>query len=102
MSMLRTPRRSALSTAGTNGGTIRVRGGFIPNVLLARCGRPIEIVFIREESAPCSEYVIFPSFGKSAMLPRGARIVVELPPSPPGSYEFTCSMKVLRGTLVVQ
>ncbi len=79
-----------------------VRGGYRPDVLHVRAGEPIRVVFRREESARCSERVVFPAFGKSAMLPRGEPVVVELPPASPGTYEFTCALNMLHGTLVVE
>ncbi len=99
---IRTSLRQARPLGGTDGPLIRVRGGYSPDVVHARAGEPIRITFLREETASCSERVVFPAFGKSAMLPHGTRIVVELPPCPPGTYPFTCEMDVLRGTLVVE
>lgn len=87
--------------AHAGGSFVRVRGGYTPDVVYALAGEPIRLTFLREESAACSEWVVFPAFGKNTMLPRGERVVVELPPSPPGTYEFTCAMNMLRGTLVV-
>lgn len=88
--------------AATEQTFVRVRGGYSPDVIHARPGEPIRITFRREETASCSERVVFPAFGKSTMLPYGERVVVELPPSPRGTYEFTCAMNMLRGTLVVE
>lgn len=79
-----------------------VRGGYHPDVLHVRAGETIRIVFRREESAHCSERVVFPAFGKSAMLPRGEQVIVELPPTSPGTYEFTCALNMLHGTLIVE
>lgn len=95
---MRIARRPAVPSGG---GVVRVRGGYEPDVVRARAGEPIRIAFVREETASCSERVMFPAFGKSAMLPCGQRIVVELPPVAPGVYEFTCAMNTLRGTLIV-
>ena len=81
---------------------VRVRGGYVPDVLYARAGEPLRISFLREESAPCSERVVFPDFGKSAMLPRGELVTVELPAAEPGRYAFTCAMNMLHGTLIVE
>lgn len=81
---------------------VRVRGGYHPALVRVRAEEPIRIAFLREERAACSERVLFPAFGRSAMLPAGERVVVELPPSPPGRYEFTCALDMLRGTLVVE
>ena len=80
---------------------IRVHGGYQPNVVHANVGEPIRLLFRREETAACSERVVFPSLGKSAMLPPYEDVLVELHPPGPGSYEFTCAMGMLHGTLVV-
>lgn len=48
---------------------VRVRGGFLPDVIEARPGERLRLVFRREETAACSERVVLPSFGKSVMLP---------------------------------
>jgi len=80
---------------------VRVLGGYIPDTIRAEAGVPLRIVFRREESAPCSEQVVFPAFGKSATLPPGEKVAVDLLPEVPGEYEFTCAMGMLRGKLVV-
>ena len=80
---------------------VRVRGGYEPDTIFGRVGEPLRIVFRREETAPCSERVVFPAFGKSAMLPPYQDVLVELPPADPGVYEFTCQLGVLHGTLVI-
>jgi hypothetical protein len=78
-----------------------VRGGYEPEVLYASVGEPLRIVFSREETAPCSERVLFPEFGRSAMLPPFEDVALELVPERAGEYEFTCQLGVLRGKLVV-
>lgn len=80
---------------------VRVRGGYLPDTIRAEAGVPVRIVFRRDESAACSEQVVFPAFGKSAMLPPGENVAVDLLAPEPGEYEFTCGMNMLRGTLVV-
>lgn len=80
---------------------VGVRGGYDPDAIRADTGVTLQVLFRREESAACSEQVVFPAFGKSATLPRGEQVVVDLLPDRPGEYEFTCGMGVLRGRLVV-
>jgi plastocyanin domain-containing protein len=81
---------------------VRVLGGYQPDTIRAEVGVPLRIVFRREESAACSEQVVFPAFGKSATLPPGERVAVDLLPEKPGEYEFTCAMGMLRGRLIVE
>lgn len=80
---------------------VRVRGGYEPSVLHARVGEPLRIVFSREETASCSEHVVFPAFGRSAMLPPFESVALEVVPEHAGDYEFTCQLGMLRGLLVV-
>lgn len=84
------------------GATVRVRGGYRPDTVVVAAGEPARITFRREETAACSEQVVFPAFGKTATLPVGEDVVVELPAAEPGEYGFTCGMQMLRGTLVVR
>jgi plastocyanin domain-containing protein len=81
---------------------IRVCGGYLPDTIHAEAGVPLRLVFLREETSSCSEQVIFPAFGKSAMLPTGEAVAVDLLPEMPGEYEFTCAMGMLHGRLIVE
>jgi plastocyanin domain-containing protein len=103
MTLLSTSRRPrARSATGTSKETlVRVRGGYEPSIIHVRAGVPVRLIFLREETASCSEQVVFPDFGKSAMLPPGRKVTVELAACAPGTYEFTCAMGILHGSLVV-
>lgn len=81
---------------------IRVRGAFFPDVIEARPGERLRLVFRREETAACSERVVIPSLGKSVMLPPFEDVAVDLGPMPPGEHEFTCQLGVLRGRILVR
>jgi len=80
---------------------IRVKGGFEPDTIVHRVGEPLQLVFRREETASCSERVVFPELGRSATLPPFQDVSLELWPRSPGEYTFTCQLGVLRGRLVV-
>jgi len=80
---------------------IRVKGGYEPDTVIARADQPIRLVFRREETASCSERVVFPDLGRSATLPPFQDVSVELGPQLAGEYAFTCQLGVLRGRLVV-
>lgn len=80
---------------------VRVKGGYRPSVVHGRVGELLRMIFSREETASCSEHVVFPAFGKSAMLPPFEDVVIELVPKHAGEYEFTCQMGMLRGRLVI-
>lgn len=80
---------------------VRVKGGYQPSLVYGQVGEPLRIIFSREETASCSEHVVFPAFGKSAMLPAFEEVALELMPDRAGEYEFTCQLGVIHGRLVV-
>jgi plastocyanin domain-containing protein len=81
---------------------IRVSGGYQPAEVHVSAGQPVLLIFRREETALCSERVVFPDYGISVTLPPFEEISVELPASEPGEHEFTCEMQMLHGWVVVE
>jgi plastocyanin domain-containing protein len=88
---------------GYSGGCawVQIRGGFFPDLIEARSGERLRLVFRREETAPCSEQVVIASLGKSVTLPPFEDVPVDLGPLPPGEHEFRCELGVLRGRIIV-
>lgn len=80
---------------------IRVHEGYEPDEVHVPAGRPARLVFFRDETAPCSERIVFPDFGLSIGLPPFQEIAVDLPAAAPGEHPFTCEMEMLHGRLVV-
>ena len=98
-------RRAVAAVAGSAGVqevTIAVRGGYDPAVVRVQRGRPVRLVFDRQETAGCSEEVVIPDFGVRRFLPAHERTTVEFTPTEAGRFEFTCGMGMLRGTVVVE
>lgn len=99
-------RSTGVSAAETSGGyqeaMILVKGGYTPDTIIVRSGRPVRLNFRREETASCSDKVIFADFQKSADLPTGETVAVELMPTEPGEFVFACPMGMFRGRLVVE
>ncbi len=94
--------RATVASSGYQEAMVLVKGGYTPDVIVVQHGRPVRLNFRREETAACSEMVVFGDFGKSARLPTGETVPVEFLPEKPGEHEFTCQMGMLRGKLVVQ
>lgn len=98
-------RRSAVR-AVTAGGVqevpIVVAGGYDPAEIRVRAGTPVRLLFERRETSPCSEEVVLPDFGVERFLPAHRTTAVDLLPEQPGTYEFTCGMRMLRGRLTVE
>ncbi len=81
---------------------ILVKGGYTPDTIVVRHGKPVRINFRREETAGCSDKVLFPDFQKSADLPTGEAVTVEFLPKEPGEHVFSCPMGMFRGRLIVE
>jgi plastocyanin domain-containing protein len=96
------PQTAAEIVGGTQRLRVTVKGGYSPDTLVVRRGRPVRIEFDRQESASCSDTVVFSDFGISQPLPAFKTTPVEFTPEKAGTYEFTCGMNMLRGRLVVE
>ena len=94
--------RAAETSSGHQEAMILVKGGYTPDTIIVRHGRPVRLNFRREETAACSEKVILADFGKSADLPTGETVPVEFVPDKTGEYEFACAMGMFRGKLIVE
>lgn len=91
-----------VATGGVQEVLIKVKGGYSPDVIVVEAGKPVRLKFHREETALCSEQVLFPEFNKQATLTAFQTVPVEFTPEKPGEYGFQCGMGMLRGKLVVE
>lgn len=94
--------RAATVSDGYQELMVLVKGGYTPDTIRVVAGRPVRLLFRREETSVCSEQVLIPAFGRSAALPTGKVVAVEFLPTEPGEHEFTCQMGMLRGRIVVE
>jgi len=81
---------------------VLVKGGYTPDVIVVEAGKPVRLMFVRQESASCTEMVLLPDFGKSATLPEGEPVAVEFLPKTPGEHELACQMGMIRGKVLVE
>lgn len=89
-------------SSGFQEARIKVKSGYTPDTIVVQAGKPVRLVFIREETSSCSEIVVFPDFQKSASLPYGKNTTVELLPQRTGIFSFTCQMGMYKGKMVVK
>jgi plastocyanin domain-containing protein len=92
---------AGVTSDGIQEAFIVVKGGYSPDTIRVSAGRPVRLIFNRQESDPCSERVVFDTFGVSAELPRGSNVPIDFTPDEVGVFEFACQMGMLRGTVVV-
>ncbi len=94
--------RAAVVSDGYQELMVLVKGGYTPDTIRVVAGRPVRLLFRREETSVCSEQVVIPAFNRSAALPTGKVVAVEFLPTQPGEHEFTCQMGMLRGRILVE
>ena len=100
-------RPGAVTAAAAGQGGVQeirvlVKGGYTPDTILVQAGKPVRLQFYRDETADCSERVVFEAFGINQALPAFQTTTVEFTPKTPGEYPFRCGMNMLKGLLVVE
>ncbi|HML90827.1 cupredoxin domain-containing protein [Methyloceanibacter sp.] len=94
--------RATEMSGGYQEAMILVRGGYTPDTIIVNRDKPVRLNFRREETASCSDKVVFEHFNKSAELPAGELVEVVLVPKEAGEFSFACPMGMIRGRLIVE
>jgi len=81
---------------------VLVKDGYHPNVIPVEAGRPVRLVFYRDETADCSAQLVFEELHIDRELPAFERTMVEFTPHEPGDYHFRCGKSVIRGRVVAE
>jgi Cu+-exporting ATPase len=99
------PRSGVAAVVATDGAqTVRIKvlGGYDPQTVRAKRGKPLRLVFDRKETSPCSEEVVIAEFGVRQFLAPHKETTVAISPDRAGTFEITCGMSMLHGKLVVE
>jgi len=98
-------RPAAAAVQSAEGGealTIRVESGvYLPSRIQLPAEEPATLRFLRKDSTPCAEMVLFDELEIAQELALDRTTDVHLPPLPAGRYPFTCQMKMYRGELEI-
>jgi hypothetical protein len=73
--------------------------GYVPNVVYAKAGVPIEITFAQGDG--CYAEIMFPEFGVFEDLTQGP-VTITLPALEPGEYGWSCGMQMVYGAIIVE
>ena len=93
---------AAVGEAGVQEVKVVVEGGYAPDVIVVKQGKPVRLDFYRNETASCSDRVIFGDFGIARDLPAFKTTSIEFTPDKAGEFTFACGMNMMRGKLVVE
>jgi len=96
------PARSAPSKGVVQEVRVVVKDGYEPATIFVEAGRPVRLYFYRDETAECSERVVFEGLDIDEELPAFQTTAVQFTPKEPGDYPFRCGKKVLRGRVVAE
>src|SRR6187551_2450503 len=98
------PKERVAASVGTGGVQevkVTVKGGYAPDVIVVKQGRPVRLDFYRDETASCSDRVVFGDFGIARDLPAFQTTSIQFTPGKTGEFTFACGMNMMRGKLVV-
>jgi plastocyanin domain-containing protein len=95
---MHTAERDAAS--GIQERVVRLQEGYTPATVRVKAGRPVRLVFDRQEVSGCSEVVSIAVLGVRTELPPFQTTVVEFTPGEPGRYTLTCGMGIDRGEII--
>ena len=93
---------ATVSEGGVQEINVTVKGGYSPDVIVVKKNQPVRLNFYRDETASCSETVVFSDFGIAKDLPPFKTTPIEFTPDKTGEFNFVCGMNMLRGKLIVE
>lgn len=93
---------ASISQTGVQQIKVTVKGGYSPDVIVVKQGIPVRLDFYRDETASCTEQVVFGDFGIARDLPAFQTTPIEFTPDKAGEFIFACGMNMVRGKLVVE
>jgi plastocyanin domain-containing protein len=91
-----------VAASGVQEVKVTVKGGYAPDVIVVKQGKPVRLDFFRDETSSCTEQVVFGDFGIVRDLPAYKTTPIEFTPDKAGEFTFACGMNMVRGKLIVQ
>lgn len=79
-----------------------VDGGYKPNILRIKQGKPVRLTFIRKDANSCLEEILFPDYKIKEYLPLNQPVTIILSPPHPNVSSFNCSMNMFHGRIETQ
>jgi plastocyanin domain-containing protein len=101
------PNSPVATVAATDKGTIQeikidIKGEYVPSQVSVVKGKPLRMVFRRNDNLSCTEYVILEDFRIKQKLEPYRETAFELMPDREGEFPFVCGMGMLHGKLIVR
>ena len=81
---------------------ILVDGGYKPDRISIPFGQTTKLIFERKDNNSCLDDVILADFKIKKSLPMNEKVTIEITPDKKGTFDFSCSMGMFHGKLIVQ
>jgi plastocyanin domain-containing protein len=81
---------------------ITVEGEYSPDRIVVKKGRPVRLLFYREDDSECTAQVVIPDLNVKQDLALKKDTAVAFVPEKEGEFTFACGMDMMKGKLVVE
>lgn len=81
---------------------IVVDGGYKPDKIKVKKGKPVTLKFLRKDASSCLEEVVIPAFNIRQHLVLNSITEVTIEPKESGEYEISCGMNMFHGKILVE
>jgi plastocyanin domain-containing protein len=81
---------------------VTVKGEYSPDRIVVKKGRPVRLLFYREDDSECAAQVVFPDLNVKQDLALKKDTAVTFVPEKEGEFTFACGMDMMKGKLVVE
>ena len=81
---------------------VTVKGEYSPDRIVVKKGRPVKLLFYREDDSECTAQVVFPELNVKQELALKKDTAVTFVPEKEGEFIFACGMDMMKGKLVVE
>ena len=81
---------------------VTVKGEYSPDRIVVKKGRPVRLVFYREDDSECTAQVVVPDLNVKQDLALKKDTAVTFVPEKEGEFTFACGMDMMKGKLVVE
>ncbi|MEM4295275.1 MAG: cupredoxin domain-containing protein [Candidatus Anstonellales archaeon] len=76
--------------------------GYDKKVVRVKKGIPVKLYFSADKYAGCGKIMLIREFGITLESYDGETVQATFTPNKEGSYEYSCAMRMFRGTLIVE
>jgi plastocyanin domain-containing protein len=80
---------------------VNSREGYVPSTFTVQAGKPVRWVIEGSNSMGCAAALTSRQLGISKLIKPGTNIIEFTAPTSPGTYLFSCSMNMYRGSITV-